>query len=420
MISYLILIFLLMCSFFFSGTETAVTTVSKPLLHEQEKQGNKRAALLNRLKSDNGRLLGTLLFGNNIVNIATTALSTSLLIEAVGEKWGVLLSTFVVSFVILVFSEILPKTYALHASYSFAMAATPILNFCSIIFSPFVLGLNAISKYVLRLLPKSTQAVDAEETLKAEIRGTLDLNKETDNALAQEQNMLKSVLDLDDVTVEDIMQHRSQITSLNIALSPKEIFNFVTHTPYSRIPLWRGKRDNIVGVLHVKAVLKMMNLPATALQKLNILDYCVKPWFVLNTTSLMDQLHAFKKRREHFALVVDEYGTLQGLVTLEDVLEEIVGEIEDENDLPEETAFHPTKTPSGAWRVDGITTIRDLNRHFGWNLPDDNAATVAGLVLYLAERIPTKGQTVALNGFTFTVVEKDGNRLTTIDILNPH
>lgn len=418
MISYLILIFLLMCSFFFSGTETAVTTVSKPLLHEQEKQGNKRAALLNRLKADNGRLLGTLLFGNNIVNIATTALSTSLLIEAVGEEWGVLLSTFVVSFVILVFSEILPKTYALHASYSFAMAATPILNFCSIIFRPFVAGLNTLSKYVLRLLPKSTQAVDTEEALKAEIRGTLDLNKET--ALSQEQHMLKSVLDLDDVTVEDIMQHRSQITSLNVSLPVKEIFNFITHTPYSRIPLWRGKRDNIVGVLHVKTVLKMMNLPPHSLQKINILDYCVKPWFVLNTTSLMDQLHAFKKRREHFALVVDEYGSLQGLVTLEDVLEEIVGEIEDENDRPEETSFHPIKTETGAWRVDGATTIRDLNRHFGWDLPDENAATIAGLVLYLAERIPTKGQTVALNGFTFNVTGKEGNRLTSIDILNPH
>ena len=418
MISYLILIFLLMCSFFFSGTETAVTTVSKPLLHEQEKQGNKRAALLNRLKADNGRLLGTLLFGNNIVNIATTALSTSLLIEAVGEEWGVLLSTFVVSFVILVFSEILPKTYALHASYSFAMAATPILNFCSIIFRPFVAGLNTLSKYVLRLLPKSTQAVDTEEALKAEIRGTLDLNKET--ALSQEQHMLKSVLDLDDVTVEDIMQHRSQITSLNVSLPVKEIFNFITHTSYSRIPLWRGKRDNIVGVLHVKTVLKMMNLPPHSLQKINILDYCVKPWFVLNTTSLMDQLHAFKKRREHFALVVDEYGSLQGLVTLEDVLEEIVGEIEDENDRPEETSFHPIKTETGAWRVDGATTIRDLNRHFGWDLPDENAATIAGLVLYLAERIPTKGQTVALNGFTFNVTGKEGNRLTSIDILNPH
>ena len=420
MISYLILIFLLMCSFFFSGTETAVTTVSKPLLHEQEKQGNKRAALLNRLKSDNARLLGTILFGNNIVNIATTALSTSLLIEAVGEKWGVILSTFVVSFVILVFSEILPKTYAVHVPYSFAMRSARILNFFSIVFYPFVIGLNAISRLFIRILPTSSQSINAEEKLKAEIRGTLDLNVETKTALAQEQNMLKSVLDLDDVTVEDIMQHRSQITSLNVALSPKEIFNFVTHTPYSRIPLWRGKRDNIVGVLHVKAVLKMMNLPTNSLQKINILDYCVQPWFVLNTTSLMDQLHAFKKRREHFALVVDEYGTLQGLVTLEDVLEEIVGEIEDENDAPDQTTFHPIKTDTGAWRVDGSTTIRDLNRHFGWNLPDDNAVTVAGLVLYLAERIPVKGQMVALNGFTFTVVGKSGNRLTSIDILNPH
>lgn len=417
MISYLILLFLLVCSFFFSGTETAVTAVSTPLLHEQEKQGNKRAATLNRIKSDNGRLLGTLLFGNNVVNIATTAISTSLLIDAFGEHWGVILSTCVVSIVILVFSEILPKTYALSIPFTFAITVTPILNFCVFIFKPFVSALNAVSKVVIHLLPKAKQTIDIDEKLKAEIRGTLDLNQ--GHALVQEKNMLKSVLDLDDVTVEDIMQHRSHIVSLNFTTSPKEIFEFASRTPYSRIPLWKGKRDNIVGVLHVKSILKLLGQLNAGAKKINILDYCVKPWFVLNTTSLMDQLHAFKKRCEHFALVVDEYGDLQGLVTLEDVLEEIVGDITDENDKPEQSLLKPTKTEEGAWRIDGTTTIRDLNRHFNWDLPDDNAATVAGLVLYLAERIPTEGQRFMLNGFTFIVTHRTKNQLDIIDILPP-
>jgi Mg2+/Co2+ transporter CorB len=280
-----------------------------------------------------------------------------------------------------------------------------------------VAALSWVSKCALHFLPRSTQTLDAEEKLKAEIRGTLDLDKGT--ALAQEQSMLKSVLDLDDVTVEDVMQHRSHIVSLNIATSPKDIFTFISQTPFSRIPLWKGRRDNIVGVLHVKAVLKMMTRAENERKKLNILDYCAKPWFILNTTNLMDQLHAFKKRREHFALVVNEYGDLQGLVTLEDVLEEIVGDISDENDKPEESILQPTKTESGAWRVDGSTTIRDLNRHFKWELPDENATTIAGLVLYLAERIPKEGKTFMLGGFTFVVAGREGNRLTYIDILPP-
>ncbi|MBQ7413642.1 MAG: DUF21 domain-containing protein [Alphaproteobacteria bacterium] len=415
MTPYLILLFLLICSFFFSGTETAVTAVSLPLLHDQERQGNERATLLNRMKANSDRLLGTLLFGNNIVNIATTALSTSLMISFFGEYWGVVLSTFVVSVIVLIFSEILPKTYALSIPYTFSMKVTPILHICFILFHPFVIALNWISKQALRFLPRANQTIDAEEKLKAEIRGTLDLD--TGTALAQEQSMLKSVLDLDDVTVEDIMQHRSHIVSLSVATPPAEIFDFISRTPYSRIPLFKGRRDNIVGILHVKAVLKMMTQSDS--QKINVLDYCVKPWFVLNTTSLMDQLHSFKKRHEHFALVVDEYGDLQGLVTLEDVLEEIVGDISDENDNPEQSTLQPVKTESGAWQIDGQTTIRDLNRHFHWDLPDDNAATIAGLVLFLAERIPNKGQSFMLNGFTFSVAEKTGHRLTTIDILPP-
>ena len=417
MISYIILVLLLICSFFFSGTETALTAVSAPLLHEQEKQGNKRAALLNKLRSKSDKLLGTLLFGNNIVNIATTAISTGIMIDFFGDHLGVILSTCVVSVVILVFSEILPKTYALSIPYTFSISVTPILNVCVHLFSPFVAALNWVSKCALHFLPRSTQTLDAEEKLKAEIRGTLDLD--TGTALAQEQSMLKSVLDLDDISVEDVMQHRSHIVSLNIATNPQDIFKFISQTPFSRIPLWKGRRDNIVGILHVKAVLKMMTRSTNDHKKLNVLDYCAKPWFILNTTSLMDQLHAFKKRREHFALVVNEYGDLQGLVTLEDVLEEIVGDISDENDKPEESLLQPVKTESGAWRVDGTTTIRDLNRHFKWELPDDNATTIAGLVLYLAERIPKQGKTFMLDGFTFVVAEREDNRLTYIDILPP-
>ncbi len=418
MTEYLILLFLLGLSFFFSGTETAVTAVSKPLLHEHAKQGSVRAYRLNLLKNDSARLLGSLLLGNNVVNIAITALSTSMLIEVFGDHYGVLISTFVVSTVVLVFSEILPKTYAINNAFSFAMSAAPFLSVFVTVMTPIVNLLNLLSRQIMKLLPKSDQGKTSADEIKAEIRGALDLQTD-DPDICQESGMLKSVLDLGDVTVEDIMIHRSQIISLNADLPLSEIFDFVSRSPFSRIPLWRGKRDNIIGILHSKALLRIMNTYYKGYKNIHIQDYTSKPWFVLNTRSLLDQLHAFKKRREHFALVVDEYGVLEGLVTLEDVLEEIVGDISDENDPPEESTLQIHKTDSGAFRLEGSATIRDINRHFKWELPDDNAATLAGYIMYETERIPTVGQSFVINGFTFTIVEKDKNRLALIDVIPP-
>ncbi len=416
--SYLLLFFLLCCSFFFSGTETAFTAVSNALLHEREKQGDRRAKKINCVKKNSNRLLGTLLLGNNLVNIAITAISTSLLIEAFGEYYGVLIATFGVSFVVLVFSEILPKTYAMANPLSFSLAVVPVVWVVVKIFSPVVAGLNWLSAQTMRFLPTSQHPV-TQEALKAEIRGAIDL-KADDQIMGPEKGMLKSVLDLSEVTVEDIMIHRSQLVSLNADLPIKEIFSFVSRSPFSRIPLWRGKRDNIVGVLHSKAVLKAMNTYYVGgYRSLNLAAYCTKPWFVLNTTSLLDQLHAFKRKHEHFALVVDEYGALQGGVTLEDVLEEIVGDISDETDTPDQSSFKVMKTDSGAYRLEGNVSIRDINRSFGWDLSDEKAATLAGYVMYETERIPAEGQSFVLNGFTFTIVHKDKNRLVTVDVIPP-
>lgn len=415
MISYILLLILLGTSFFFSGTETAITTVSQALLHEQEKQGVKRAKILNTLKKNSSRLIGTLLLGNNLVNIAITALATGLLIEMFGDEYGVLIATFGVSFVVLVFSEILPKTYALNNPLSFSLSVTPIIAIVVKIFGPMVTGLNWLSAQTMKLLPKS-QAGTTEEELRAEIRGAIELKADK---MPQEKGMLKSVLDLSDVTVEDIMVHRSQLVSLNAALPVKDIFDFVTRSPFSRIPLWRGKRDNIIGILHSKAVLKAMNTYYSGYKNISLTDYCTRPWFILNTTPLSDQLNEFKRRRDHFAVVVDEYGTLQGVVTLEDVLEEIVGDISDETDRPELSTLQVSKTESGAYRLDGSATIRDINRHFKWELPDDHAATLAGYLMYETERIPDVGQTFVLDGFTFSVAQKNRNRLVQIDIIPP-
>lgn len=418
MVSYIILLILLCFSFFFSGTETAVTASSNALLYDQEKQGNKRAQKLNHLKKNPSLLIGTLLFGNNIVNIAITALSTALCIEAFGESYGVLIATFGVSVIVLVFSEILPKTYAMSNANNFALFVTPALSFFVKTLAPFVIALNSVSKVTMKILKIKPPRHASEAEIKAEMRGAISLPE--GDMMNQERYMMKSVLDLSEVMVEDIMVHRSQMVSLNAALSIDEIINFVSRSPFSRIPLWQGKRDNIIGILHSKALLKMMNAYYTSgVKKISLQSYLTKPWFVLNTTSLLDQLHAFKRRHEHFAIVVDEYGALQGVVTLEDVLEEIVGDISDETDSPEQSCLQVTKTESGAYRLDGNATIRDINRHFKWELSDEHASTLAGFIMYEIERIPSVGQSFVIDGFTFTIIGKERNHITLIDVIPP-
>lgn len=415
--SWIILFFLLCCSFFFSGTETAVTAVSKSLLHEQAKRGNKWADKLLELKKDSGSILGTLLFGNNIVNIAFTAISTGLMVEVFGPHYGVLISTFVVSVIVLIFGEILPKTYALANTLSMALHITPILTFLTWLFRPIVFALNWLTHCAMWLLPKSNLNHTPDEQLKAEIRGTLAMQEE--DVLPQAKGMLNSVLDLDEVTVRDIMMHRSKVVSLNLNTPIADVIQFVTKTPYSRIPVYQGRRDNIVGVIHTKSVMRMMPLFYGKTHPLKLMDFCSKPWFVLNTTSLLDQLIAFKKRREHFAVIVDEYGGWQGILTLEDLLEEIVGDISDETDNVADSTFHYERTASAGYLLDGTTTIRDINRHFGWDLSDEHAATLAGYVMYYLERIPNKGQTFVVNGWTFGIHEKIHNQLAKIEVIPP-
>lgn len=415
--AWIILLLLLMASFYFSGTETAVTAVSRPLLHEQAKRGNKWAEKLLQLKQNSAQILSTLLFGNNVVNIAFTAISTGLMVEMFGAHYGVIISTFVVSVVVLIFAEILPKTYAMNNTLPLALNATPVLAALVWLLRPVVAALNWLSKKAMVLLPKTTIFEDPDEQLKAEIRGAIAMQKS--DVLSHEKGMLKSVLDLDEVTVGDIKMHRSKVVSLNIKTPVEEVIRFVMQAPYTRIPVYQGRRDNIVGILHTKSVMEMMPLFYKHKASLKWQDYCTKPWFVLNTTSLLDQLVAFKKRREHFAIIVDEYGGWEGILTLEDLLEEIVGDISDETDKLEESIFQWTRTRDGGYLLDGTTTIRDINRHFHWDLSDENAATLAGYVMYYLERIPNKDQVFEINNWTFIIREKIHNRLSKIEVIPP-
>ena len=419
--SFIILFICLILSMFFSGAETAVTAASEALIHEKEKKGDKHAALLLELKQKPDRFLSMILFGNNVVNIAATAVTTSICIRLFGDHWGIFVSTFIVSFIVLIFCEIFPKTVAIRHPNSVALLFAPVLWGLTFILAPLIIFLNSFVKTVMRilgLLGKEKSLADE----KTELRGVIELHKNT--SLRSESNMLKSVLDLSEVFVRDVMTYRNKIISVDADLPMKELIDKLINCPYTRVPLWREKPSNIIGILHTKLLLRSLHSfqedsSHIDIEKFEIMEAATKPWFILETTSLLDQLQAFRRRREHFAIVVDEYGVIQGIITLEDVLEEIVGDIVDETDKPQESQMNFTSQADGTIIVDGATSIRDLNRAFGWDLPDEEASTLAGLLMYESERIPQKGAIYSFFGFGFKVLDKKANRITSVCITPP-
>ena len=407
---------LLMLSAFFSGSETALTAASRPLFYQLGRSGNERANLVNRLRRDRGRLLGSILIGNNLVNILASVLATSLLIELNGEA-GVIYATVIMTVLIVIFAEVLPKTYAITHADRMALAVAPVVRAIVALFSPLARAVAVLVGLIFRAFGIGTGAGPQGATMaEQELRGAIELHRGTDSEAQHEVGMLHSILDLGEVEVDEVMTHRSDVASVNADLPAEEIIAEVVSSPYTRIPLWRDKPENIIGVLHAKALLKAVEEHAGGARDLNVAGLAAKPWFIPESTSLLAQLQAFRRRGEHFALVVDEYGDLMGIVTLEDILEEIVGDISDEHDIPR-LGIRPQS--SGTVMVDGGVTIRDLNRRFDWQLPDEEAATVAGLVLHESRLIPEPGQVFTFYGFRFEILGRSGNRLTALGITPP-
>jgi len=249
-----------------------------------------------------------------------------------------------------------------------------------------------------------------------EIRGAIDLHHSEDSVTKGDRDMLGGILDLKDLTVGDVMVHRKNIMMIEVNLPASEIIKQVLESPYTRIPLWQNEPENIVSVLHAKDLLRALAGQSHDKDKLDQLDIqalASAPWFVPETTGLAEQLNAFRDRKTHFALVIDEYGALMGLVTLEDILEEIVGQIDDEHDEPE-SALVPKA--DGSLQIDGNMTIRDLNRETGWKLPDDEATTIAGLVIHESRTIPSPGQVFAFHGVRFKIINRTRNQITRLEV----
>jgi Mg2+/Co2+ transporter CorB len=406
------IVVLLVLSAFFNASETALTAASRARMHALEQEGNSGARLVNRLLQQPEKLIGAVLLGNTLVDILAASLASGLAVLLVGPA-GVAYATGVMTLLIVVFSAVLPKTYALAFADRVALFVAPIMRVMIFLLGPLTTVIQIIVRLILKMTP--THRDDAANILAAheEIRGTIEL-KTIGGAVAKgDADMLGGVLDLKDLQVLDIMVHRTKMQTINIDDAPQKVIDEVLKSQYTRVPMWKDEPENIVGVLHTKDLLAALSSAGWDVSKLDVASVAVPPWFVPDTTGVADQLNEFLKRKAQLALVVDEYGEVQGLITLEDILEEIVGQITDEHDTQDAAV---RVQADGSVNVDGTVAVRDLNRQMEWDLPDDEATTIAGLVIHEAQTIPEPGQAFTFYGYRFEILRKSRNKITAIRI----
>ncbi|GAA6181953.1 MULTISPECIES: HlyC/CorC family transporter [unclassified Shimia] len=423
MITAGVILLLLMMSAFFSGSETALTAASRGKLRAKADKGDRGAQRALDVTDDSERLIGSVLLGNNLVNILATSLATALFTRAFGES-GVALATLVMTLLVLIFAEVLPKTYAITRPEDAASAAARPIGLIVTVFSPIVAAVRVLVRAVLRLFGVQTDPDSQILAVREEIAGAIQLGHSEGIVEKEDRDRILGALDLSDRTVEEIMLHRSGIEMINADDAPSDVLTQCLESNHTRLPVFKNEPENIIGVVHAKDLFRAMyrrvteagNAPDRLDQLTDIVidEVAKEPYFVPETTSLDDQMREFLRRHAHFALVVDEYGSLQGLITLEDILEEIVGEITDEFD--EDGEQHIRKSEDGQFLIEGAMTIRDLNRATDWNLPDEEANTVAGLVIHEAQMIPTAGQVFSFHGFRFEVTGREANRITDLKI----
>ena len=406
---------LLFFSAFFSGSETALMSLSRARVHRLAESGNKRARLVDVLLEGRERLLGTILVGNNLVNILASVLTTGILLELVGQA-GLIYATLIMTLLVVVFAEILPKTWAIGNTERLALMVAPPIRFLVWLMTPVTKALQIIvygCMVLLRVEPgRSGELLSAHEDL----RGAIDLHHREGKVIKSERDMLGGILDLHEIAVSEIMVHRKNMFMVDADLGSRKIFDQIVTSPHTRVPVWRGEAENVIGILHVRDILKALAESRGDIDAVDISALIRKPWFVPETTDLDQQLRAFLQSKSHFACVVDEYGALMGMITLEDILEEIVGDIADEHDLPPRGI---RALADGSVIVDGEVAIRDLNRAQDWDLPGDEANTIAGLVIHEAHMIPEVGRAFNFHGFRFEILERRRNQLISIHLTPP-
>ncbi|MBS0297484.1 MAG: HlyC/CorC family transporter [Proteobacteria bacterium] len=410
------ILILLALSALFSAAETAMTGASRGRMHQLEREGDRAAKRVNRLISDQETMIGAVLLGQNLINILSATVVGETLAAALPKPWGVIVSTGVMTVLVFVFAEVVPKTLAITRPDDVARALSIPTSIIVRVMQPFLYVIQWVVRKLLGLfgikVGMETDVLAAHE----EIRGAVEYHHSEGLVESGARNMFRGVLDLAERDVSQIMVHRKNIATLDAALPPAQLIEQALEIGHTRIPLYRDEPENIVGVLHARDLMAALARSGGKPEAIDIAAVAREPWFIPETTNLKDQLNAFLKKQNHFALVVDEYGALMGLVTLEDILEEIVGEIEDEHDanLP-----GLRRQADGSVHVDGALPVRDLNRAMDWDLPEDEAVTVAGLVIHEAQTIPEQGQTFIFHRHRFQVLRRQRNQITALRVSPP-
>jgi Mg2+/Co2+ transporter CorB len=407
-------IILIAASGFFAGTETALTGFSRARMFAKEAAGDRRAALVNRIRQRKDRMIGALMLGNTAVHILASSLTTSVMINYLGDT-GILVATVLMTVMMLVFGEVLPKTYALHYADSMALKVAPLIRLIIILFSPVTEAVTWIVRLFLHLF-----GVDISKSISGPhhevLRGAIEMHNGPGEETHAQRAMLRSILDLAEVDVIDIMTHRSKVVMIDSGEPMESIVKTVLDSAHTRLPVWKDNPDNIVGVLHAKHLLRELHDNKGDLDRITLDRLLIEARFVPETTNLFDQLQAFREKKEHFAVVVDEYGAFKGVVTLEDILEEIVGDIDDEHDV---NVSGVRKIGPRTYIINGSVTIRDLNREFDWKLSDEEYSTLAGLVIYESQTIPDPGQSFTFHGFRFDIIRRQRNQITKVRVIAP-
>jgi len=411
-IAFFVVVICMLLSAFFAGSETALTASSRASMTRLEKNGNSEAKIVNQLLSSRERLIGALLLGNNAVNIGASSLATGVLLVWFGPA-GIVYATIVMTALIVIFAEVLPKTAAFNAPDRVALSVARPMQWVVRILGPVLMGIEALARWMLKGVGMVVGEDQAVLSAREELRGAVDLFHREGGVEKTDRDMFGGILDLRDLVVSDVMVHRTNMITLDADEKQEDLVNAVIASPVTRLPLWRGNPQNIIGVLHVKDLLRALHAADGDASKVDIAALLTPPWFVPDTRPVSEQLKAFRRRKTPFSLVVDEYGEVEGLVTLEDILEEIVGDITDEHDVAMPGV---RKQPDGSVNVDGAVSIRDLNRVMDWNLPDEEATTIAGLVIHEARSIPEVGQSFTFHGFRFRVLRRARNRITALRI----
>jgi Mg2+/Co2+ transporter CorB len=409
------IVVLLALSALFSGSETAITAVSRGKMHQLEKDGSHAAQFVNKLVGDRENVIGAVLLGNTFINILASSLATSVLSARYGER-AVAITAIIMTMLILVFAEVLPKTLAIARTDRFALAVAWPLSFFVILLAPIVRSVQFAVWWLLGIFGVKQEDTHPVVEPHEEIRGAVDLHHMEGGMERDHRDMIGGILDLRELKIGDVTIHRKNVAAIDADQKPEELFEALLTANHTRVPVWRESPDNIIGVLYTKIVMREFVRRKGVLAGFDVLSLMEEPWFVPDTTTLEEQLRAFRERRAHFALVVDEYGALQGVVTLEDIVNEVFGDIS-ERERTARPGIRPQ--PDGSFNIDGTIPIRDINRALDWNLPDEEATTIAGLVIHEARTIPEPGQRFAYHGYKFEILRRQRNQITAIKVIAP-